>query len=181
MKYIIPIFSLLAFCFYFSCDQVNPNLKDESPFKDDLEKLEKIDTLVKEIDKSLKNDNLEAIDINLVNAKDNLSYMPSSNNTSRLDLKIFPANTDAWVTFYLKDEKPVLFRYREWVKLGKPSAQETYTYFDDDGLIIYSETRAKSLMEGATGPLICGWRILKKQQGAEKRFILNLKNIGSQL
>ena len=146
MKY-FPILFLFALCVYSSCNQVNTNLKDESPFINDLDKYAEIDSLAKKIDKTLIHDKIEQINVSLVSEKDELVYIPAEGNLARIDLKIYPENTDQWVTFYLKNENVILFRYREWIKEGKPSARESHTYFEKDK-IIFAEERFKDLAPG---------------------------------
>lgn len=101
----------------------------------------------------------------------NLSYYELPGGYSRWDAKFSPEGFERYVTFFLKDEEVIKFRFREWNMQQNLGAGEVMVYLKN-GKIFYAKERTMALGVGQTPALL-----IDKPHNDSKRSKKELRNL----
>lgn len=139
---------------FYACNRPNPNLTDTSPLHKDSVLVAEVDTIVEDIYEILRTGvNPIETSLELADSDGSMSYYDLPGGLARWDTKVAPAGMERYATFFLKDEKPVLFRYREWLMEENISATELVIYLKK-GKIFYAKERTMPLYAGQSPAIL---------------------------
>lgn len=147
----VAVISLLSGIFSISCDNkknVKADKAETPVFLQDTFQKNRIDTIVSQINEAAQNQGAPyKIHFPVYNPNDTLKYWALDGKPARIWANMGFPDKMIWPTFFVKDNEPVLFRYRIWGLSNPQYAMENLAYLKN-GEIVYCTGRQIELKDG---------------------------------